>query len=58
MRSLATDAATAADFLQTISGPIVRIGHSYGGAVITNAEVGNRNPKALVFIYAFVPDDG
>jgi len=41
--------------LATISGPIVLVGHSYGGAVITNAATGNPNVKALVFIAAFAP---
>ena len=44
--------------LQTIDGPIVLVGHSYGGAVITNAAVGVPNVKALVYIAAFVPDQG
>ncbi|MGH2516376.1 MAG: alpha/beta hydrolase [Ktedonobacterales bacterium] len=58
LRGLTYDAAYLADFLQTISGPIVLVGHSYGGAVITNAAVGNANVKALVFVDAFVPDQG
>src|SRR6185369_885909 len=37
LRNLTTDAATIASFLSTIAGPIVLVGHSYGGAVITNA---------------------
>src|SRR4030088_2798163 len=41
-----------------ISGPIVLVGHSYGGAVITNAAVGNANVKALVHIDAFEPAAG
>jgi pimeloyl-ACP methyl ester carboxylesterase len=44
--------------LQTISGPIVLVGHSYGGAVITNAAVGVPNVKALVYIAGFAPDNG
>ncbi|SNT60787.1 Pimeloyl-ACP methyl ester carboxylesterase [Asanoa hainanensis] len=58
LRSLATDSETIADFLSTIPGPIVLAGHSYGGAVITNAALGNRNVKALVFVDAFAPDQG
>ncbi len=39
-------------------GPLVVVGHSYGGAVITNAATGNPNVKALVYIDAFIPDLG
>jgi pimeloyl-ACP methyl ester carboxylesterase len=55
---LSTDAATLSDFLQTIPGPIVLVGHSYGGAVITNAATGNTNVKALVYVDAYIPDQG
>jgi pimeloyl-ACP methyl ester carboxylesterase len=58
LRSLPTDAAYLASVLQSISGPIVLVGHSYGGAVITNAAAGIPNVKALVYIAAFAPDDG
>ena len=58
LRGLTSDAAYIASFLQTISGPIILVGHSYGGAVITNAATGNPNVKALVFIDAFAPDQG
>jgi pimeloyl-ACP methyl ester carboxylesterase len=58
LRSLPGDSATVADFLATIPGPIVLVGHSYGGAVITNAAIGNANVKALVYVDAFAPDQG
>jgi len=58
LRRLDTDAAYIRSVLQTISGPIVLVGHSYGGAVISNAAVGVPNVKALVFIAAFAPDKG
>jgi len=58
LRGLASDSAYIADFLHTITGPIVLVGHSYGGAVITNAATGNPNVKALVFVDAFAPDQG
>jgi len=45
-------------FLQSIPGPIVLAAHSYGGFVITNAAVGVDNVKALVYIDAFIPDEG
>jgi pimeloyl-ACP methyl ester carboxylesterase len=44
--------------LHSISGPIVLVGHSYGGAVISNAARGVPNVKALVYIAAFAPDTG
>jgi|SRR5262245_4605402 len=56
LRSLSGDSASLASFLSTISGPIVLVGHSYGGAVITNAATGNANVKALVYIDAYIPD--
>ena len=58
LQSLKGDAGTIADLLKTISGPIVLVGHSYGGAVITNAATGNRNVKALVYVDAFAPSKG
>jgi pimeloyl-ACP methyl ester carboxylesterase len=58
LRSLKGDAATIAAFLKTIDGPIVLVGHSYGGAVITNAARGNRNVTALVYVNAFAPAKG
>ena len=56
LRGLTSDSAYLADYLSTISGPIVLVGHSYGGAVITNAARGNANVKALVYVDAFIPD--
>src|SRR3984893_7051893 len=58
LRSVAGDSAYVASILATISGPIVLVGHSYGGEVITNAAQGNPNVKALVYIAAFAPDLG
>jgi pimeloyl-ACP methyl ester carboxylesterase len=58
LRSLPGDSAYLADFLKTISGPIVLVGHSYGGAVITNAAYSNPQVKALVYVDAFIPDQG
>jgi pimeloyl-ACP methyl ester carboxylesterase len=58
LRGLASDSAYLASFLKTITGPIVLVGHSYGGAVITNAATGSPNVKALVYVDAFVPDEG
>jgi len=58
LRGLASDPAYVASFLATISGPVILVGHSYGGAVITNAAAGNPNVRALVFVDAFAPDEG
>jgi pimeloyl-ACP methyl ester carboxylesterase len=58
LRSVSNDAQYLASVLATISGPIVLVGHSYGGAIITNAATGNPNVKALVYIAAFAPDQG
>ena len=58
LRGLATDSATIADFLHSITGPIVLVGHSYGGAVITNAAHGDSQVKALVYVDAFIPAEG
>src|SRR5512132_1630831 len=58
LRGPSQDAPYLASYLQTIPGPIVLVAHSYGGFVITNAATGNANVKALVYIDAFVPDQG
>ena len=58
LQGLAYDTATLKDFLGTIPGPIVLVGHSYGGMVITNAGKGSKNVKALVYDDAFIPAQG
>lgn len=58
LRDLAGDAAYLSSVLDTIPGPVVLVGHSYGGAVITDGAVGHANVKALVYIAAFAPDQG
>jgi pimeloyl-ACP methyl ester carboxylesterase len=58
LRGVSSDSAYLADFLSTISGPIVLVGHSYGGFVITNAATGNTQVKALVYDDAFIPASG
>jgi pimeloyl-ACP methyl ester carboxylesterase len=58
LRGIASDAAYVASILETIPGPIILVGHSYGGAVISNAATGNPNVKALVYIDGFAPDEG
>ena len=56
LQGLTYDSAYLADFLHSISGPIVLVGHSYGGDVITNAATGDTQVKALVYVDAFIPD--
>ncbi len=58
LRGLSYDSSYLADYLSTITGPIVLVGHSYGGAVITNAATGNPNVRALVYVDAFIPAQG
>lgn len=58
LQNLDTDTESVKDFLATLSGPIVLVGHSYGGSVITNAAAGNPNVKALVYVDAAAPDVG
>ena len=58
LQGLGHDSAFLADFLHSISGPIVLVGHSYGGAVITNAATGDPQVKALVYVDAFAPAQG
>jgi pimeloyl-ACP methyl ester carboxylesterase len=56
-KSLADDAATTRDILDSVDGPVVLVGHSYGGAVITEAGT-HEKVAALVYITAFAPDQG
>jgi pimeloyl-ACP methyl ester carboxylesterase len=58
LEDLTTDAEYVKSFLAMVSGPIVLVGHSYGGSVITNAAEGNPNVKALVYVDAAAPDVG
>ncbi len=54
--SYATDIQTTKRLIDAQQGPLVVVGHSYGGAVITAAASGNPNVKALVYVAAFAPD--
>ena len=58
LRSLSSDAEAVASVLGSVDGPIVLVGHSYGGSVISNAALGNENVKALVFVAGFAPEAG
>ena len=58
LRGLASDAAYIDGVLATIAGPVVLVGHSYGGAVIAAAANAAPNVKALVYVSAFIPEQG
>jgi pimeloyl-ACP methyl ester carboxylesterase len=58
MRGLASDSAYLASLLAQIKGPVVLAGHSYGGAVISNAATGAENVRALVFVNGFATEEG
>jgi pimeloyl-ACP methyl ester carboxylesterase len=58
LRGLPSDATYLADFLRSLTGPIVLVGHSYGGAVISAAATGNDQVKALVYFNGWMPDVG
>ena len=58
LRGVAADSAYIASLLSQIDGPVLLAGHSYGGAVITNAAATAPNVAGLVFVAAFAPDDG
>jgi pimeloyl-ACP methyl ester carboxylesterase len=58
LRSLAFDAAAIAAFVAAIGEPVVLVGHSYGGAVITQASAGADNVTGLVYLAAFGLDEG
>ena len=56
LRGVSWDAQNLRAYLNTIPGPIVLAGHSYGGMVITNAALGDKQVKALVYVDAYIPD--
>lgn len=58
LRGVASDGAYVAALARSVNGPVVLVGHSYGGAVISAAASGQANVKALVFVAAFAPDQG
>ena len=58
LRSLAGDAAQVASVVRSVKGPVVLVGHSYAGAVISVAADQQPNVKALVYVSAFAPDVG
>ena len=58
LRGLAGDSAYLRGFLTSLAGPVVLVGHSYGGAVISNAATGNPNVTALVYIAGYALAEG
>ncbi len=58
LRGIASDSAYLASFLNQMGGPVLVVGHSYGGAVITNAATRARNVVGLVYVAAFAPEEG
>jgi pimeloyl-ACP methyl ester carboxylesterase len=58
LRGLSIDSAYLASLLDQIPGPVLAVGHSYGGMVITNAAAKARNVVGLVYVAAFAPDEG
>lgn len=58
LRSLSGDSAALRVYLTAITGPVVVVGHSYGGAVVTDAATGDASVKALVYVDAFAPAAG
>ncbi|PRD43116.1 alpha/beta hydrolase [Phyllobacterium phragmitis] len=58
LRSVSSDAGYVASVVESIDGPVVLVGHSYGGAVISAAANGAENVKSLVYVAAFAPEAG
>jgi pimeloyl-ACP methyl ester carboxylesterase len=58
LRGISIDSAYTASLLEQIPGPVIAVGHSYGGAVITNAATSADNVVGLVYVAAFAPDEG
>ena len=58
LTSITDDIATTKRVIDAQKGPVVVVGHSYGGLVMTGAAAGNSNVKALVYIAAFAPEVG
>jgi pimeloyl-ACP methyl ester carboxylesterase len=58
LRGLAADAAAVSDLIRTVDGPVVLVGHSYGGMVISNVAADAGDITALVYVAAFAPEPG
>ena len=58
LRGISADSAYVASYFGQVPGPVVAVGHSYGGAVISNAATDADNVVGLVYVAAFAPDEG
>src|ERR1700758_5086058 len=58
LRGVVSDADAVTRYTTTIDGPILLVGHSYGGAVISQAATTVKNVRGLVFLSAFAPEEG
>lgn len=58
LRGISIDSAYIAGILEQTAGPVLAVGHSYGGAVITNAATQAKNVLGLVYVAAFAPEEG
>jgi pimeloyl-ACP methyl ester carboxylesterase len=58
LRGISIDSAYTASLLEQTPGPVLAVGHSYGGAVITNAAEKAKNVVGLVYVAAFAPEEG
>src|ERR687885_1041876 len=58
LRGVSIDSTYITSLLDQIPGPVLAVGHSYGGAVITNAATKANNVVGLVYVAAFAPDEG
>src|SRR3954453_13703423 len=58
LRGISIDSAYINSLLEQIPGPVLAVGHSYGGAVLTNAATDADNVLGLVYVAAFGPDEG
>jgi pimeloyl-ACP methyl ester carboxylesterase len=58
LRGVASDAAAVSDVVRTIDGPVILVGHSYGGAVITNVDADAGEIVGLVYVASFAPETG
>lgn len=58
LRGVSSDAAAVSGIVKSVAGPVVLVGHSYGGSVISEAANDNGNVRSLVFVAAFAPEAG
>lgn len=58
LRGVSSDAQAVASIVKNVKTPVVLVGHSYGGSVISEAAYGNQNVKGLVYVAAFTPEAG